>query len=61
MLADINPNLPMRNNAITRDFYVAKLDFQEFGSADFEGHLMVQKDISKFTFLSLKNLIQVII
>ena len=44
MLTDINPKLPMRNKAIARDFYLKTLGFQEFGSADFEGYLMVQKD-----------------
>ena len=44
MLTAINPKLPMRNKAVTRDFYLNKLDFQEFGRADFDGYLMVQKD-----------------
>jgi catechol 2,3-dioxygenase-like lactoylglutathione lyase family enzyme len=44
MLTAINPKLPMRNKAITRDFYVNQLGFEEFGSADFDGYLMVQKD-----------------
>ena len=56
MLTDINPKLPMRNKAITRDFYLNKLDFKEFGSTDYEGYLMVQKTIFKFIFLSLKSL-----
>jgi hypothetical protein len=34
MLTDINPKLPMRNKAITRDFYLNKSGFREFGSAD---------------------------
>jgi catechol 2,3-dioxygenase-like lactoylglutathione lyase family enzyme len=44
MLTAINPKLPMRNKDITRDFYVNQLGFEEFGSADFDGYLMVQKD-----------------
>ena len=44
MLTDIHPKLPMRNKFITRDFYINKLDFREFGSANYEGYLMVQKD-----------------
>lgn len=44
MLTAINPKLPMRNKAITRNFYVNQLGFEEFGSADFDGYLMVQKD-----------------
>ena len=56
MLTDINPKLPMRNKAITRAFYLNRLEFQEFGSADFDGYLMVQKDgvqIHFFEFIAL--------
>jgi hypothetical protein len=41
MLTDIHPKLPMRDKEITRDFYLNKLDFREFGVADFDGYLMV--------------------
>jgi len=44
MLTDINPKLPMRNKAITKDFYLNKLNFQKFGSTDYNGYLMVQKE-----------------
>ena len=44
MLTAINPKLPMRDKAITRDFYINKLGFREFGNADNEGYLMVEKD-----------------
>ncbi len=56
MLTDINPKLPMRNKAITRDFYINKLGFQEFGSADFEGYLMVQKDHVQIHFFEFKEI-----
>lgn len=56
MLTDINPKLPMRNKAITRDFYLNKLGFQEFGSADFDGYLMVQKDQIQIHFFEFKEL-----
>ena len=56
MLTDINPKLPMRNMEITRDFYINKLDFREFGSADFEGYLMVQKDQIQIHFFEFKEL-----
>jgi len=56
MLTDINPKLPMRNKAITRDFYINKLDFQEFGSADYDGYLMVQKDSIQIHFFEFKEL-----
>ena len=56
MLTDINPKLPMRNKAITRDFYLNKLGFQEFGSADYDGYLMVQKDSIQIHFFEFKEL-----
>ncbi len=56
MLTDINPKLPMRNKTITRDFYLNKLDFKEFGSADFDGYLMVQKDNIQIHFFEFKEL-----
>jgi hypothetical protein len=56
MLTDINPKLPMRNKDITRDFYLNKLSFKEFGSADFDGYLMVQKDNIQIHFFEFKEL-----
>ena len=56
MLTDINPKLPMRDKTATRDYYVTKLGFQEFGSADFDGYLMVQKDSIQLHFFEFKAL-----
>jgi hypothetical protein len=56
MLTDINPKLPMRNKAITLDFYINQLDFREFGSADFDGYLMVQKDSIQIHFFEFKEI-----
>ena len=56
MLTDVNPKLPMRNKAITREFYLNKLDFKEFGSTDFDGYLMVQKDNIQIHFFEFKEL-----
>ena len=56
MLTDINPKLPMRNKAVTREFYLSKLGFQEFGSADYDGYLMVQKDSIQIHFFEFKEL-----
>ncbi|SDE23636.1 hypothetical protein SAMN05421636_10461 [Pricia antarctica] len=56
MLTEINPKLPMRNKALTKDYYFSQLEFEEFGTADFEGYLMVQKDgiqIHFFEFAAL--------
>jgi hypothetical protein len=56
MLTDINPKLPMRDKAITRDFYLNKLGFHEFGNADYDGYLMVQKDNIQIHFFEFKEL-----
>lgn len=56
MLRDINPKLPMRNKALTRDFYLNKLGFLEFGSTDYEGYLMVEKDDIQIHFFEFKEL-----
>lgn len=56
MLTDIHPKLPMRSKPATRDFYIKKLGFQEFGSADFDGYLMLQKDNIQIHFFEFKEL-----
>lgn len=56
MFTDINPKLPMRNKDVTRNYYINKLDFQEFGSADFDGYLMLQKDNIQIHFFEFKEL-----
>ena len=56
MLLQIHPKLPMRDKAITRDFYLNKLQFQEFGDADYEGYLMVQKDQIQLHFFEFQAL-----
>jgi hypothetical protein len=56
MFTGINPKLPMRNKAITREFYLNQLEFTEFGNADYDGYLMVEKDgiqIHFFEFAAL--------
>ncbi|MBL7741626.1 MAG: VOC family protein [Chitinophagaceae bacterium] len=56
MLTAINPKLPMRNKSVTKEFYLDKLGFEEFGSADYEGYLMVQKDNIQIHFFEFKEL-----
>ena len=56
MLTDINPKLPMRDKAVTREYYLNKLCFEEWGSADHEGYLMVQKDRIQIHFFEFKSL-----
>jgi extradiol dioxygenase family protein len=57
MLTAIHPKLPMRDKAITRDYYINQLGFNEFGSADFDGYLMVQKDQIQIHFFEFKALV----
>jgi hypothetical protein len=56
MLTDINPKLPMRNKTATKKYYLNNLGFQEFGSADFEGYLMVEKDNIQIHFFEFMEL-----
>lgn len=52
----ICPKVPMRDKTVTRNFYVNMLGFHEFGSADFEGYLMVEKDNIQLHFFEFKDL-----
>jgi len=56
MLTQINPKLPMRNKLITKEFYISKLGFKEFGTADYDGYLMVEKDNIQIHFFEYKDL-----
>lgn len=56
MFTDVSPKLPMRDKSATRDFYINKLGFREFGSADYDGYLMVEKDNIQIHFFEFKEL-----
>jgi hypothetical protein len=56
MLTDISPKLPMRDKTATREFYLSKLGFEEFGNADFDHYLMLQKDNIQIHFFEFKEL-----
>ena len=56
MLTDIHPKLPMRDKNATREFYVNKLGFNEFGDTDFDGYLMMEKDRIQIHFFEFKEL-----
>ena len=56
MLTDIHPKIPMRDKAVTKDFYLNKLGFREFGNADYDGYLMLQKDNIQIHFFEFKTL-----
>lgn len=55
MLTDIIPKLPMRNKAITRQYY-ERLGFDYIGSDEFEQYLIVEKDNLQIHFFEFKNL-----
>lgn len=54
MLTAINPKLPMRNKKITKEFYINKLGFKDFG--DYDGYLMVEKEAIEIHFFEFKDL-----
>tara|TARA_R110000787_G_scaffold41071_8_gene101592 strand:+ start:1920 stop:2276 length:357 start_codon:yes stop_codon:yes gene_type:complete len=56
MLTNINPKLPMRDKNVTREFYTNKLGFKLFGSADYDGYLMMEKDQIQIHFFEFKKL-----
>lgn len=56
MLTSINPKLPMRNKAATREFYINGLGFSEFGNTDYDGYLMVEKENIQIHFFEFKEL-----
>ncbi len=56
MLTEISPKIPMRSKATTKDFYLRQLGFEELGSADHEGYLMLKKDKIQIHFFEFKAL-----
>lgn len=56
MLTEIHPKLPMRDKAVTKDYYINKLGFQLFGDNDFDGYLMVHMDNVQIHFFDFKDL-----
>jgi hypothetical protein len=55
MLTHINPKLPMRNKAATKNFY-HQLGFQQLGSVDYDEYLMVARDNIEIHFFEFKAL-----
>jgi hypothetical protein len=54
MLTDINPKLPMRDKALTKEFYLNNLSFKEL--ADYGDYLMIGKDNIEIHFFEFKDL-----
>ncbi len=46
----------MRDRSATKAYYINKLGFQEFGTTDFDGYLMLQKDTIQIHFFDFKEL-----
>ena len=55
MLTAIHPKLPMRDKAITKDFFINKLGFEQFGG-DYPDYLMVEKDAIQIHFFLFREL-----
>lgn len=56
MLTHIHPKLPMRNKAVTKDFYINRLGFQIVGNDDFDDYLMLEKEAIQIHFFEFKEL-----
>ena len=56
MLTHSHPKLPMRNKAVTKEFYCNLLGFEVFGSDSFDGYLMLQKDQNQLHFFEFPSL-----
>lgn len=56
MLTYVNPKLPMRNKAATKDYYVNKLGFRNIGISDYDGYLMVEKDNIEIHFFEFEEI-----
>jgi catechol 2,3-dioxygenase-like lactoylglutathione lyase family enzyme len=54
MLTDIHPKLPMRDKAVTKNYYLNHLGFKELG--DYDDYLIVGKDNIEIHFFTFKEL-----
>ncbi len=55
MLLEVNPKLPICNKEITKDYYLNKLGFKQFG-ADYDAYLMIERDHIQLHFFEFKDL-----
>ncbi len=46
----------MRNKEATREFYIDKLGFHQYGETDYDGYLMIEKDEIQIHFFEFKDL-----
>ncbi len=55
MLSTVHPKLPSRNLKITKDFYLDKLKFQQFGD-EYPDYLMLYRDNIEVHFFEFRDL-----
>ena len=55
MLLDIVPKRPMRNQSITKEFYISQLGFDLIG--DYGNYIMLRKESIEIHFFEFKDLI----
>ena len=56
MLTAVNPKLPMRDKAVTREYYIDKLGFKDIGREDYDGYLILSMDEVEIHFFEFKEL-----
>jgi hypothetical protein len=56
MLTAVNPKLPMRDKAVTKEYYINQLGFKELGDPHFTAYLMVEKEGIEIHFFEFKDL-----
>ncbi len=57
MFTQINPKLPMRNKAVTKNYYINLLGFTQYGSDAYPDYLMLEKDTIQIHFFLFTSLI----
>ena len=56
MLTSIHPKLPMRNIAITKEYYLNQLGFKPLGTKEYDTYLMLTKDCIQIHFFQFTDL-----
>jgi len=57
MLTIACPKLPMRVKAVTKDYYINQLGFQEIGFSNFESYMILKKENVELHFFIFLDLI----
>jgi hypothetical protein len=56
MLTQVHPKLPMRSKSVTKNYYIQLLGFEDAGSADYDGYLMVSREGIEIHFFEFREL-----